>query len=169
VSAPLNGKAAAALLAQRLGVADVAGADVRELANVGRIRVAVHGFPATSNLYDVDGFEDAEELRRIVAPRQAWRSASMDRWDAAEALGWSLAEFEAAVGRRGLRSGPFGRFCSTEVMALEGGTVRLDRRPAGTDPATTSTSRSSTRLPAVTRSGVVTKGGTDIARLRHVR
>src|SRR5258708_25242514 len=114
----MSAKHAAAELARRTGLRDVAPVDVRELAKKGYLR-SVSG--VSSPLYDgadVERFTAVEELRRVGDARRAWRAASMDRWDAAAALGMSLDEFDAFAARRGLRPGSLGRYRRSEISEL---------------------------------------------------
>jgi hypothetical protein len=111
----MSGKAAAAALAQRWGLHDVAPADLRELAERGLIRVVL---PGEWPLYDPDDFTAVEELRRLGDDRRAWWKASINRWDAAELLGLSFEAFDAAAARNGLRPGRADRYRRTDVLAL---------------------------------------------------
>jgi hypothetical protein len=113
----LSSKEAAAFLARRCGLCDVAPVDLRDLAGRGLLRVAV---PGDWPLYDLDGFTAVDELRRVGDARRAWWKASVNRWDAASILGLSLDEFDALVARRGLRPGRFDRYRRTDVLALRG-------------------------------------------------
>jgi len=124
------GKEAAAMLARRWRLYDVAPVDLRELAERGLIRVAI---PGQWPFYDLDGFTAVDVLRRIGDERRAWWAGSMDRWDAAATLGLSIEEFEVLVAIRGLQPGRFGRYDRGEVLACaEATTARLapkgDRR-----------------------------------------
>ena len=113
----LSSKEAAAFLARKWGLCDVAPVDLRDLAGRGLIRVAVHGdWP----LYELDGFMAVDELRRVGDARRAWWRASVNRWDAAEILGLSLHEFDALTARCGLRPGRFDRYRHADVLALRG-------------------------------------------------
>lgn len=114
----MSGKEAATVLARETGIHDVAPADVRELAERGHIRVAVHGWPPTGDLYDLGDFTAVDELRRVGEVRRAWRASSLDRFDAATALGLNVVEFDVLVARHGLRHGRFRRYRRTEVMRL---------------------------------------------------
>jgi hypothetical protein len=111
----LSSKEAAALLAQKWGLRDVAPVDLRDLAGRGLIRVAV---PGGWPLYDLDGFTAVDELRRVGDARRAWWTASVNRWDAAEILGLSLDEFDTLAACRGLRPGRFDRYCRADVLTL---------------------------------------------------
>ncbi len=111
----MPGKEAAAALAQRWGLRDVAPADLREMAERGLIRVTC---PGHCPLYDVEGFTAVDELRRVGDARREWWAASIDRWDAAAILGLSVEEFGALAARCGLQPGRFGRYHRAEVVAL---------------------------------------------------
>jgi hypothetical protein len=114
----MSAKHAAVELARRTGLRDVAPVDVRELAKKGYLRrVAGGSFPLYDGA-DVERFTAVEELRRVGDARRDWWAASMDRWDAAEALGTSLEEFDAFAARRGLRPGSLGRYCRSKIAAL---------------------------------------------------
>jgi predicted ATPase len=63
----MSGKEAAAALAQRWGLRDVAPADLRELAERGLIRATC---PGRWPLYDVEGFTAVDELRRVGDARR---------------------------------------------------------------------------------------------------
>ena len=114
----MSAKHAAAELGRRTGLRDVAPVDVRELAKKGHLRRVAGGSAPLYDGADVERFTAVEELRRVGDARRAWRAASMDRWDAAEALGTSLGEFDAFAARRGLRPGSLGRYCRSEIVAL---------------------------------------------------
>ncbi len=111
----LSSKEAAAFLARKWGLSDVAPADLRELAGRGLIRVVV---PGDWPLYDLDGFTAVEELRLAGDARRAWWRASVNRWDATEILGLSLDEFDALAASRGLQPGRFYRYRRADVLAL---------------------------------------------------
>jgi hypothetical protein len=114
---------AAEQLAERTGIAGVHRSDVEALAERRLLRVV--GSYKDWPLYDLaelqalpcsSGAMDA--LRELVTDRQAWLAASLSARDAAERLGWRLAEFERAVAERGLRPGRFGRYLAADVEAL---------------------------------------------------
>ena len=109
-------KQAAELLARWTRLRDVAPADVRILAERGLLRVVDGGeWP----LVELDEkFGAVEELRRIGEERRTWWAASMSRWDAAEALGVSLEEFEALAASAGLRPGRCRRYLRTAVISV---------------------------------------------------
>jgi len=111
----LSSKEAAAFLARRWGLSDVAPVDLRELAERGLIRVVI---PGDWPLYDLDGFTAIEELRQVGDARRAWWRASVNRWDAAEILGLSLDEFDALAARDGLWPGRFDRYRRADVLAV---------------------------------------------------
>lgn len=111
----LPGKEAAAALAQRWGLRDVAPVDLRELADRGLIRVTC---PGQCPLFDVDGFTAVDELRRAVDTRREWLAGSIDRWDAAWMLGLGVEEFGGLAAGCGLQPGRFGRYRRSEVEAL---------------------------------------------------
>ena len=111
----MSPRAAAAALAQRWGLQDVAPADLRSLAERGLIRIVL---PGVWPLYEVEGFTAVEELRRMGEERRAWWAVSVNRWDAAYLLGLSVDEFEAVVARHGLRAGRFDRYRRTDVLGL---------------------------------------------------
>jgi hypothetical protein len=113
----LSSKEAAAFLARKWALCDVAPVDLRDLAGRGLIRVAV---PGDWPLYDLDGFTAVEELRRVGDARRAWWKASVNRWDAAAILGMSADEFEAMAAPHGLRPGRFDRYRRSSVLALRG-------------------------------------------------
>ncbi len=114
----MSAKHAAVDLARRTGLRDVAPVDVRELAKKGYLRRVAGGSSPLYDGGDVERFTAVEELRRVGDARRAWWAASMDRWDAAEALGMSLDEFDAFAARRGLRPGHLGRYCRSEIATL---------------------------------------------------
>jgi hypothetical protein len=143
----MSGKEAAAVLARKWGLCDVAPADLRELAKGGLVRVTL---PGHWPLYDLEGFTAIEELRQVGEARRAWWAVSINRWDAAEMLGLSTAEFDALAAGRRLQSGRFDRYRRAEVMALR----QQERRPRspgdadageGGRPATPLTNRSHAR------------------------
>ena len=111
----LSSKEAAAFLARKWGLCDVAPVDLRDLAGRRLIRVAV---PGDWPLYDLDGFTAVEELRRVGDARRAWWKASVNRWDAAAILGLGMEEFDALAGRHELRPGRFDRYRRSDVLAL---------------------------------------------------
>lgn len=131
----LSGHEAAAMLARRWGLRDVAPADLRELAKAGLIRVAC---PGRWPLYDLTGFTAVDELRRIGDARRQWLAASVDRWGAAAILGMCVHEFDALVARCGLPAGPFGRYRRSDVERMRRAQCRSGSRwtarPAGRDP-----------------------------------
>ena len=110
----MTGRAAAAALARLTGL-PVAPADVRELAERGLVRVVAAGDWA---FYELTGAAGMDEVSQVVAERLAWLAASVDRWDAAEALGLSQAAFQEAATRHGIRPGRFGRYCRADVAGL---------------------------------------------------
>jgi hypothetical protein len=124
-SLAMSGKDAAAALAQRWGLHDVAPADLRELAARGLIRVVL---PGEWPLYDPDDFTAVEELRRLGDERRAWWAASINRWDAAELLGLSLEAFDALAARNGLQAGRADRYLRTDVLALRTSVPHRDER-----------------------------------------
>lgn len=112
----------AELLAGRAGLA-VDAADVEELAARGLVQVS--GYFKDRPLYRVAEIEAlaaspgrAGVLAGIVADRQAWLAASLNRHQAAARLGWPTRELEQAVGRRGVRPGRFGRYPAADIDAL---------------------------------------------------
>lgn len=109
----MTGREAAARLARRTGL-PVAPADVRELAARGFVRVVV---PGDWPLYEIVRVT-RRRLRHVVAERIAWIADSIDRWDAADALGLSQDEFREAVARHGLRPGRFNRYRRADVARL---------------------------------------------------
>src|SRR5258708_1881103 len=108
-------KETAVALERETGLRDVAPADVRELVGRGLIRIIA---PGQWPLCDLEGFTAVEELRQVGETRRAWLAASIGRWDAAEALGLCLEEFDALAARQGLQPGRFWRYRRTEVMRL---------------------------------------------------
>ncbi len=111
----MSGHVAAAVLARRWGLRDVAPADLRELAQEGFLRVTS---PGRWPLYDLDGFTAVDELRRVGDARREWWAASIDRWDAAAMIGIGVEEFDFLAARCSLQPGRFGRYRRTEVVAL---------------------------------------------------
>lgn len=111
----MSPKAAAAALAQRWRLPDVAPADLRGLAERGLIRVVL---PGVWPLYDVEDFTAVEELRQVGDERRAWWAVSLNRWDAADLLGVGIDELEVAAARRGLRPGHSDRYRRADVLAL---------------------------------------------------
>jgi hypothetical protein len=114
---------AADQLAERTSIAGVHRSDVEALAERGLLRVvgAYKDWP----LYDLaelqplpDSPAAMDALRELVTDRQAWLAARLAARDAAEQLGWRLAEFEGAAAERGLRPGRFGRYLAADVEAL---------------------------------------------------
>jgi hypothetical protein len=110
----MSGKEAAAALAQRWALRDVAPADLREMAERGLIRITC---PGHCPLYDVEGFTAVDELRRAGDARRRWWAVSIDRWDAAEMLALSVEDFDALAAARDLQPGRFGRYGRSEVEA----------------------------------------------------
>jgi hypothetical protein len=111
----MGGKEAAAVLARQTRLNDVAPADLRELAECGLIRVVV---PGQWPIYDLEGFTAVEELHRVGDKRRAWWATSMNRWEAAEALGLSLEEFDDLAACRKLQLGRFGRYRRSAIIRL---------------------------------------------------
>src|SRR6266487_5458087 len=103
----VTAKVAAYTLATRTGMRGVAPSDVRELAEHGYLRPRVGGRHSLFDTAELNRFTAVEELRRVGDARRAWLAASMDRWDAAEALGLCLDEFDVVAASRGLQPGRF--------------------------------------------------------------
>jgi hypothetical protein len=114
---PIGANRAAGRLAARTGLA-VERADVETLAARGTLRIAGHyeRWP----LYDPRELDaiDVQVLAGVVAERQAWIAASLDRRAAAERLGWRLREFDQVTAERGITPGPLGRYPGSQVEAL---------------------------------------------------
>jgi hypothetical protein len=109
--------------AERTGIASVHRSDVEALAERGLLRVV--GSYKDWPLYDLaeihapaDSPAAMDAVRELVTDRLAWLAASLSARDAAERLGWRLAEFEGAAAERGLRPGWFGRYLAADVEAL---------------------------------------------------
>lgn len=111
----MSPKAAAAALAERWALPEVAPADLRRMAKHGLIRVVL---PGVWPLYDVEDFTAAEELRQVGEERRAWWAVSVNRWDAADLLGVGIDAFEVVAALRGLRAGRSDRYRRTDVLAL---------------------------------------------------
>jgi hypothetical protein len=109
---------ATALLAQRTRLRDVAPADLRVIAERGFLRAKGDPRHPRFEVAELDGFTAVEELRQVGEERRAWRAASLDRSDAADALGLTLMEFDGFATRHGLQAGAFGRFERCRVSQL---------------------------------------------------
>jgi len=114
---PIGANRAAERLAGRTGL-EVDRADVETLAGRGALRVVGHyeGWP----LYDPRELDAvaAEVLAGVVAERQAWLAASLDRHAAATVLGWRVREFDAVVAQRGITPGQLGRYARADIDLL---------------------------------------------------
>src|ERR1041385_4654834 len=110
-------RVAASVLAERTGL-PVAPVDVRDLAELGLFTVVM---PDTVMLVELDGFSAVRDLRQIVDARRSWWVSSIDRWDAAAALGMPVPEFEELAARHRLRPGRFGRYRLSDVDRLREG------------------------------------------------
>jgi len=122
-------KEAALRLGQRFRLHDVAPADVRELAERGLLPIAVR--------WGVDLVPDLppdiiDELRRVGDERRAWRTASLDRWAAAEQLGVTWEEVPDLAAEHDVQPGRFGRYARSDIDRLQlellvAGVTRLER------------------------------------------
>jgi len=122
-------KDAALRLGQWFRLHDVASADVRELAERGLLPIAEHW--GVELVLDIPP-DVIEELRRVGDERRAWRTASLDRWAAAQQLGVSWGEVPDLATEHGVQPGRFGRYARSDidqlrVALLAAGATRLER------------------------------------------
>lgn len=114
---PIGANRAAERIAARTGL-EVAGDDVRQAEQHGHLH-AVDEYKGHS-LFDVRELDDLDPtvLEPLIAERLAWMAASLNRYDAAKRLGWTVGEFRRIAAERGLEAGRFGRYALADVDDL---------------------------------------------------
>jgi predicted RNase H-like HicB family nuclease len=127
----LGANRAAARLAERTGIADVHRLDILALAARGHLRVVgeYREWPLYS-VADLDRFQALDELRQLIAERQAWMVASITRREAANLLAVTQVAFDLIAAEHGLTPGRLGRFSRAKVEAIAATRRRRIGRPS---------------------------------------